>query len=325
MGKNLPAKKYKVGQRTERFLHYELEHTPDNANDSHFIDIAAGLSAINKRFYRQGLYYYVKSISVVETSADTVVRFGTAPDVWMVPQAWKLGFRNWSKMNSEAARAIPGGALSIAGKYHDFKIFLNENHWDHHVANTDVTVPDNGPATMDGSPHFNPDDWEYSRYHSLHPDSGEPNNDGRDTFAAMLLGSHKENGTDDYDAISLCKSYLAQRTLSDTAGEPQQYDDMGDDPLLQLFDSANQYDDIIDDLQDKNDRTPYDNDGNYTDTIMRGQAFINGQNGNAILPGFCVPFGLLEVITKSVADNTVKVIIEMAPGPYHGVYAERIS
>lgn len=326
MGKNLPAKKYKVGQRTERYLHYELAHT-GTGNDSHFIDLAAGLSAINKRFYRQGLYYYIKSISVVETTADTKVQFGTAPDVWQVPMAWKLGFRNWSKMNSEAARAIPGGDLAIAGKYHDFKIYLNDNH----RTEGDVTVPTNGPASMDGNPHFNPDSWDYSKYHTMHPEGTTANNADRDTFDIMLLGNHVAgadsggSGEDQYAAVSLCETYRNQRTL--LAGDnPVQTDNIGDDPVLQLFDSTNTYDDIIDDLQDFNDKAPYDDNGAYVDTILRVQAFINGQNGNAMLPGFCVPFGLLEVLTNCPGgDNTVKVVVELAPGPYHGVYAERIA
>tara|TARA_B100000459_G_C8564603_1_gene195613 strand:- start:66 stop:1034 length:969 start_codon:yes stop_codon:yes gene_type:complete len=321
MGKNLPAKKYKIGNRTERFLHYELAHT-GSSTDSHFIDLAAGLSAVNKRFYRQGLYYYIKSISVIETTGDTKIQFGTAPDAWMVPQAWKLGFRNWSKMNSEAARTIPGGDLAIAGKYHDFKIYLNNNH----RGETDVTVPTNGPTTIDGSPHYNPDAWDYSQYHTLHPGPSDQNDADRDSFSIMLLGSHVAGGggEDAYAAVSLIESYRNQRTLL-AGDEPTQMDNIGDDPLLQLFDSANQYDDIIDDLQDMNDKAPYDDNGTYTDTMLRAQGHAFAQaGGNLMLPGFCVPLGLLEVMTTCGGDNTVKVLIELAPGPYHGVYAERI-
>ena len=323
MGKNLPAKKYKVGQRTERYLHYELNHS-GSGNDSHFLDLAAGLSAVNKRAYRQGLYYYIKSISVVETTADTKVQFGTAPDVYMVPQAWKLGFRNWSKMNSDAASSIPGGDLSIAGKYHDFKIYLNNNH----RTDPDVTVPSNGPATMDGNPHHNPTDWNYSTIHSQYPGTDDSNNADRDSFSIMLLGSHQAGGggTDAYAAISLMKSYMVSRTLQDTDGTPNQFDNIGDDPFLQMFDSTTADNDVLDDLQDLNDKPPYDDNGIYEDTIMRAQAFINNANGNAMLPGFCVPFGLLEVLTNCPGgDNTVKILVEMAPGPYNGVYAERIA
>ncbi len=317
MGKNLPAKKYKVGNRTERFLHYELDAA--SGADSHFIDLAAGLSAINKRAYRQGLYYYIKSISVVETTGDTKIQFGTAPDVWHVPQAWKMGFRAWSKMNSIAAQNIPGGDLAIAGKYHDFKIYLNENH----RTEGDVTVPTNGPTSMDGGSgdNHNVTDWDYSIIHSMDPNG---NNAPVDTFSFHLLGHH--TGQDNsWDSVSLCKSYL--NSIKKVEAAPILFEEsMESDPLVNLFDLSDTADDVIEDLQDFNDDAPYVANAHYGDTILRAQGHAFAQaGGNLMLPGFCVPFGLLEVLTNSPGGaNTVKVLIEMAPGPYNGVYAERV-
>jgi hypothetical protein len=317
MGKNLPAKKYKIGQRTERFLHYELDHT-GNGYDSHFLDLAAGLSAVNKRAYRQGLYYYIKSISIVEITGDTKIQFGTAPDTWQIPLAWKMGFRAWSRMNSEAAANIPGGDLKIAGKYHDFKVYLNNNH----RTDPDVTVPSNGPVSMDGSPQYNPTDWDYSVLHTQDPDG---NNAPNDDFTMMLLGSHQ--GSDNaWDSLGLTTSYARSRNLNDQSGTPIQLSNLDTDPLLNLFDISDTHDDVLDDLQTTNDNPPYDDDSAYMDTVVRAQAAINSATGAAMLPGFCVPLGLLEVLTFCPGgDNTVKVLIELAPGPYHGVYAERIS
>lgn len=329
MGKNLPAKKYKVGNRTERYLQYTLGHS-GSSTDSHFIDLAAGLSAVNKRFYRQGLYYYIKSISVVETTGDTKVQFGTAPDVWTVPAAWRLGFRNWSKMNSEAAKGIPGGDLGIAGKYHDFKIYLNANHRTHALSNTDVSVPDNGPESMDGDPDYDPDEWVYSKFNTLRPGADNANNADRDTFDIMLLGgSHVTGGggTDAYAAVSLCRSLLMAKNLVGAREEPYHYDDMGEDPVLSLFDTTTAHEDTLDDLQDDNDLTPYDANATYADTIMRAQCSVGPQAAkSAMMPGFCVPFGLLEVLTTCAQDgNNITILVEMAPGPYHGVYAERVA
>ena len=325
----MPAKKYKIGERTERYLQYTLEHN-GNGNDSHFLDLAAGLSAVNKRFYRQGLYYYIKSISVVETTNDTKIRFGTAPDVWHIPQAWRLGKKNWDKMNELAA----GGATSldhITGSYHDFKVYLNANH----RTDPDVAVPSNGPESMDGSPDYDPDEWVYSKINSLFPaNDDEDNNADRDTFDIMLLGtSHVAGagGADEFAAISLCRSYLMQKAIIRT-DVPYQFDDLGDDPLLRIFDTTDNLRDTVDDLQDDNDTPPYNSDATYADTIMRAQCSVGPtSNKMATMPGFCVPFGLLEVLTTAgpgVASdftNNVTIMIELAPGPYHGVYAERLE
>lgn len=328
MGNNLPAKKYKIGERTERFLQYTLSHT-GTGNDSHFIDLAAGLSAVNKRFYRQGLYYYIKSISVVETTADSKIRFGTAPDVWHIPQAWKLGKRSWDRMNELASENVPGGYNAIKGKYADFKIYLNANH----RTETDVAVPSNGPESMDGAPDFDPDSWDYSKINSLFPaNDDEDNNADRDTFDLMLLGSTHTaggGGADAYAAVSLALSYLKGKNKAAHSDNPNQFDDMGDDPLLRIFDTTDNLNDTLDDIQDDNDLPPYDADGTYADTIMRAQCSVGPTSTKmATMPGFCVPFGLLEVLTTAMGgggDNSITVLIEMAPGPYHGVYAERLE
>ena len=275
MGNNLPAKKYKVGERTERFLQYTLSHTGTDANDSHFIDLAAGLSAVNKRFYRQGLYYYIKSISVTETTADAKVRFGTAPDVWMIPQAWKLGKRNWDKMNDMAAQGLPGGAKGVGGKYHDFKIYLNANH----RTDADVAVPSNGPESMDGTPDYDPEEWVYSKINSLFPaNDDEDNDEDRDTFDLMLLGtSHTAGagGADEFAAVSLALSYLKSKNITAGTGSrdlPYQFDNIGDDPMLRLFDTTGNHQDTLDDLQDDNDIAPYAAGSTYADTIMRARS-----------------------------------------------------
>jgi hypothetical protein len=328
MGNNLPAKKYKIGERTERYLQYTLTHNGDGSNDSHFIDLAAGLSAVNKRFYRQGLYYYIKSISVLETTAETKVQFATAPDVWHVPQAWKLGKRHWDKMNQLAAGDMPGGVAGTEGAYADFKIYLNSNH----RTDPDVTVPTNGPESMDGSPDYNPDEWVYSKINSLFPaNDDEDNNAERDTFDIMLLGTGHvagAGGADEFAAISLCKSYLTGKNLSGARVTPHQFDDRGDDPLLRIFDTTDNLRGTVDDLQDDNNLAPYDANSTYADTIMREQLNIGPQSSKmAKVGGFCVPFGLLEVMTNSVGSSTnnVTILVEMAPGPYHGVYAERLE
>lgn len=337
MGTNLPAKKYKIGERTERYLQYTLSHTPANGGytDSHFIDLAAGLSSVNKRFYRQGLYYYIKSISVVETTGEAKVQFGTAPDVWHVPQAWRLGKRLWDKMNDEASQGIPGGARKIAGAYHDFKIYLNENH----RGDADNAVPSNGPESMDGNPDHDPDEWIYSKINSLFPANNDtPNDEDRDTFDLMLLGSSHTaggGGADEIAAVSLCKSYLMSKTLKGARQEPHHVDGSEDDALLRIFDTTTNLADTLEDLYDDNDVAPYDADATYSDTIMRAQCSVGPtSNKSAMMPGFCVPFGLLEVLTtgnivgesgNDNSDNNITVLIELAPGPYHGVYAERVE
>jgi hypothetical protein len=175
---------------------------------------------------------------------------------------------------------------------------------------------------MDGDPHANVTDWDYANLHTMDPDG---NNAPSDEFTVMLLGSHQ--GSDNsWDAVSLIESYVNSKRHPGAHQQPKLLEeDMESDPLINMFDISDTADDVLEDLQDFNDQPPYDQDGYYSDTIMRAQGHAFAQaGGNLMLPGFCVPFGLLEVLTTCGGDNTVKVLIEMAPGPYHGVYAERI-
>jgi hypothetical protein len=97
-----------------------------------------------------------------------------------------------------------------------------------------------------------------------------------------------------------------------------------------MFDSSGNMDEVIDDLIDLNDETPYNADGNYTDAVMKGVCQVGPTLGaTQHLSGFAVPFGLLEVITEPPAGddgsaNNITILVEMAAGPYHGVYAERV-
>jgi hypothetical protein len=45
-------------------------------------------------------------------------------------------------------------------------------------------------------------------------------------------------------------------------------------------------------------------------------------------PGFCIPFGLIEVVISDFGAGTAigdtELMIDLVPGSYHGVYAERV-
>ena len=93
-GANLPAKKYKKTSPTQTRLSFEF--SGDSGQD--YIDIAKALSIINRKFYRQGVYYYVNSIEVYNNEQG-VVDLYTLPDNWVTKNAWNRGFQVFQKMN----------------------------------------------------------------------------------------------------------------------------------------------------------------------------------------------------------------------------------
>ena len=93
-GANLPAKKYSKTSPTTTRLSFEF-----SGGATKFIDIGMALSAVNRKFYRAGCYYYVNSVEIYN-DATGVVDLLTLPDNWVTKNAWNRGFKLFQKMNS---------------------------------------------------------------------------------------------------------------------------------------------------------------------------------------------------------------------------------
>ena len=334
MGKNLPAKKYTMGEPTHRHLRYILDHTVTDGmanNDSHFIDLALGLSAVNRRAYRQGLYYYVNSVTVHDSNQNVWTKFATAADTWYTKQAWIRGFRAWSKMNSEAVES--GDDLDIAGQYSDFKIWLSENHYDNNDGGFgNLLVPigsqdyNNAVGQWSGNffdvntdfiQQFAIDHWDYSKFNHL----------GNDHYIT-LFGEHQAvgGGSSNPPRYSLMKGYGdTRRSVPDE--DPILPEEISTDLLAVMFEgNVSQTEDVIENLENQNDGAPYHNDyyGIQETVIVSQTANSGGAGAVTRAPGFVVPFGLLEIITNSSQEGKVEVVIELAAGKYNGVAAARV-
>lgn len=315
-GNNLPAKKFKAGERTELKLHYRFDCGDGDSMTVKYIDLAKSLSQVNRRFYRQGLYYYVSSVTF-SNGSECYVQFNTIPDTWMTKLAWKRGFQQWSKMNRLAASSD-----SVYPKYHDYKIMM------HYGAATTLDVEyGDVQATTD----YSSDDWVYSVYVTEDPVDADPRN--TDSFTAHMLGAH-DGSAGSWTSVGLLRSLNDTWRLDTTHGVPSLDSDMDTDPIANLFDAADNQDDVRLNLDEDNDEPPYNHDNmigasSFNETIV-SRILRTGSGGAAFSrgPGFCVPFGLIELTVTDFGAATnvgdVEVIIEMVPGSYHGVHAERV-
>jgi hypothetical protein len=322
------ARKKKAFTPANRYLRYQITVPPGGTERSFYLDIARDLSAINRRLYRQGKVYQIANISV--TSRDTsngLVSFSTAPDTWVTRAAWNRGFKMYNEMNKQVL-GLPG-SNARKGRYHDFKVYLSN---DHRVADPLLQLPrprDNG-NNMAGS-----GEWIYSTYQS--PDGTTSN----DEFNVHLLGDHV-GAAGSRDSISLVYSYGESRP-SVQVQEPLMDEDGSDDPLLNLFDTGTHVDEIASDLENDNDSAPYkvslssnpDNvgefypgsQGNLPKPMVCRLAAIGQPGGSSaptiMLPGFTAIAGLIEIEAQSSedSDDVFDVLIEIAPGGYKGVAA----
>jgi hypothetical protein len=173
--------------------------------------------------------------------------------------------------------------------------------------------------------------------------TADDNHDGAanaDNFRVHMLGPH--NGSAGaWVSLGAIVGYNAQRIQTANANtNPRLHDDASTDPFVNMFDfsSEEMLNDVIDVLDDNNDLPPYP-----LDTLLGEDSYTDGVTG-VILPnemqhvarlgteagvgrvaraaGFCAPFGLICVDPHGV-ETAFRVVINLAAGTYHGVYAER--
>jgi len=311
-GKKTSSKK--ALELTQRFLYYELTNSNSTgALDSHYIDLAAGLSAINRRLYRQGRQYHIANITVIDTSGNSKVRFATLPQVWTTSKAHKLMFDAWK---DQRARALENAPSNVTGRWADFKVFMSNQHRKESPA---PILPTNSDNTL-----IAPGEWEYSEISYMDTQGGTE----LDNQPLWMLGDHVSLGTTE-NGVGLCKAL--QEMLSVPPESPIT-PALNKSVILNMNpatgdDSA----EVLANILDDNDLAPYDgtvvigSDSTSTDTdsfITREVGWSN--KGTASLPvmGFPVPLGLLEVRQDDVEGNVIGVLIEMVPGSYKGVHAE---
>lgn len=308
-GANLPAKMYKKKTPTQLRLSFE-----GTGGSTQFVDIAMALSIINKKFFRQGVYYYINSVELYNDE-DAYVDLHVCPDTWGVKNAWNRGFKIFQQMNALA----PTG---FRPKYHDFKIFMSSRH-----VTTGTMEPSMYDINSSATP-FSADEWVYSRYTSMDDDQDAAVTNA-DEFTAHMLGATSNETANPSRVVSvgLLESYQNSRARQPDA-QPNLPANAVTDPLVNLFDASSEefINDLIENLEADNDETPYNNDlsvGQNGHMQHVARLATSTQLGRvATAPGFCAPFGLICVDPQSTA-TAWRLVINLAPGTYHGVYAER--
>ena len=329
-GNNLPAKKYKAGERTELSLRFTWNAGDGNTTSTIYIDLAKALSMVNRRAYRQGLYYYVASVEF-SNGSEAYCQVNTLPRYLDDKTGLGPWVQDWSKMNRIAA--ADGHPYP---KYHDFKTQM--------VNGASITDPGYGDIDSDGggtgiADVYTADDWVTSDFVTDDPPGSDP--EDVDTFSSHMLGGHA-GSAGSWTSIGLIRSLNDTWAYQPDEGVPT-LDAGGDadtDPLANMFDAGDSHDDIRLNLDQDNDEPPYDHNtmtgaSSAEETVIKAILRTGvGAGALARAPGFCAPLGLLQVnvsdfgaLDAAGQAQTVGVVelrINLVPGTYNGVYAERI-
>ena len=313
-------------QMTQRFLYYNLKNAATVADsetgrylDSHYIDLAAGLSAINRRLYRQGRQYHIANISLIDTQGDTKVRFCTLPQVWTTSKAHKLMFDAWK---DQRARALENAPSDVTGRWADFKTYMSQQHAKEarETGGTPIVLP--VFSDLDAIPGG---EWEYSDV-SYIKSANEISNQ-----ALWMMGGHTSGASTEEDGVGVLRAL--QEMLAIPPESPILPTNLDKSIIMSMnpatgVDNSNTLENIMDD----NDLSPYDGTKvlGAESTATQSQSLVVRElgwsaQGIASLPamGFPVPLGLLEVRQDDKDEgNVVGLIVELVPGEYKGVHAE---
>ncbi len=301
------------GKQAELNLKFDVTGA---ANSSSFIDLAQCYSLVNRVFARQGMQYAISSISVEgnQTGQITIKRL---PEHWPCINAWEKGYHIWRESQEQVLEVEPG----IAGRYRDFKVFMDNAH---HAAGVGANlIPDTYAVTGFGVPFGY--DWEAS-------DIQIPNDPA--TGVTTEYNMHVI-GPSVATSKGLITGYGASRS------RPQQIDpNIPDDPaenwMLTAFDVGDNLEEIRDDLELENNEPPYvvGVPGDPT-TFYPGGATQGGAAHNEgvmslrlttslakdYLGGFTVPCGLLNVLIDGESGPGYTLRIKLMPGGYKGCMA----
>ena len=299
-------------QPAQTVLSYELP------SGNSYIDIAEGLSQVNRRAYRQGMEYAVGKIVfsyLADPGSILNVRLGvhTAGNTWSVHNAWKKAYAHWIAQQRRARRLI---GQSAKPTWEDFKVYLD----DAHRAGTSLGVLAGDSGAVGTG------EWDYSRL------IWEADDASIDEVYLHLIGADVASPATDWGLI------LGYQNSRATV-QPE-------DPDLPAEYSINMYtrlaqdenavaDEVANNMEDENDQPPYDHD-DYPGTDANSDApwlqefgYASPGAPMATLPGFVAQCGLIkfnlsahDVASGDVTSGVTSLVqVHLMPGTYKGVAA----
>lgn len=297
----------------------------------YYLDLASALSIQERKLHRQMSIRTVHGGLVKDTNQNATIHMNTLPNTWAVRTAIRRGFNLWTKMNRQAMEGMPG---AIRPKYHDWKVFMHQNHYQWWVANNRMgEYPKDAAAStvLNG-------EWLPAKYVTEDPDLGALVASGLadpagadmnpDQFYAHVVGPHLAGpgngapGGDNWTSVGLLQSWLDTRPQQDDDNEPniQTQAELAFDPLANLFDEGDTADELLENLESTNDQAPYDSDEPFggrnivTDQDnLQLQSFAICSSANPVVPlaGFEALMGLVQVRLTVTGAGAVDLLLDV--------------
>ena len=318
MGSNLPAKKYKYRphQRSVTVMIPALT-VPliGDFNGTNYVDLMALYSQANRVGLRQGVNVHIDSVMIHTKSEgnDTWnVTLSTIPSNYISQAAWQRGFSKW--MDQQRSSDVP------AGKYADYKIWMNEDHRDN-LASNNLSFSAGNLGTIaqtvdvDGNLANRIGEWTRSVYIDMESES---------EVAVKMLGTSASDCVGLIDDLSHIRSVVQESPVLPTEANTTFLENFMDPSIADALEE-------VGDVKDShNDMPPYHPSlyiGEFSDSPqIVSQASTYG-GGVTIASGFEAMCGLVRIDIEPQASFTaaqVFVTFNFTEGTYHGIHCERL-
>ncbi|AXH78521.1 MAG: hypothetical protein [Circular genetic element sp.] len=299
-------------------------------NGTNYIDLSRAASAINRRFYRQGLNWAVAGIQFTLVGAGTgSITVSKIPNTWMSANAWKKSFALWNKQQMEAL--ADGGSESAEARFRDFKINLDLS-----MVNAPVQTAYNTPASGEIlRPHdfsavanlVAEGEWEYSDIvvPNILPDASGSLTQPTE-YKLHMVGTNNAG-----ISRGMIEGYADSRAYPQSPDPVSPPVQSSQNWMRDMFDVGNDSGPIIENATDKNDDLPYDQvnypggQNNVPGSEIVGYAFLNNGSqtgiGQASVQGSNFPCGLIR-LDSGLSGGFVNVQVRLVAGSHRGYLCE---
>jgi len=304
-------------------------------NGTNYIDTSLAASIANRRFYNQGLNWSVAGFTVTVTGSTTdrgSVTVCKIPTTWPAYNAWKKGKAMFDMMNEQV---LQEEGSEIQGKYHDFKIYLDEQMATGSQLQTSITGPANGDILLPTDCMYNlptTGEWDFSEF-QIPNEGGTPGNTVG--YKIHMLGASAAGSK------GLISGYGQSRSRPQEA-DPNVPVTSARDFYNDLFDVGDNHEEIRTELVNDNDEPPYpvgaDNSAfeyypggefQLPSTEVVGYGVFNSPAGavgsitaQRTIKGGNFPCGLIEIKSALPGITFYDIIVHLVPGTHRGYLAE---
>ena len=314
-----------------------------------YIDLFREVSKVSRKFIRQGQIAAIGNIRVtMPPAADPTVGSGfyisAMQNTWGVSNAWEKSFAMWNEQQQTSIEE--SGSQSALARFRDFKVYLDEQHWQANDPTAGPTSPKQlnavnlgpfntaGPypssVIVPGGAYVLKDgEWEYSQI--VIPNDGAVGNTveyhlmmhGADTTAVATYPGSK----------GMLQGYAASRSVPQPG--PSLAAPVKTSWMSEMFDDGDNQSQIVDNATARNNDLPYDQDeypGGATNYVgPENKAWLVNRSTVGVsqfnLGGMVAPCGLLRLDSVNVVDGVDDIIIEieLLPGHSRGLMAAHMQ